>query len=165
VDGPVDYGIKAPPPPAFTPQGRYAVLMHSTAQVSKLWSEANWIALGQRFEAGGVRCVLPWGNASERARAERLAGAMARAIVAPRMSLTEAAGLIGRASVVVGPDTGFTHLAAALQVPVVGIFCDRSPTDSRPIGLGPTAARGERGQPPRLDEVATAVEQVAPGLL
>lgn len=165
VDGPVDYGLRRPPQPAFAPEGRYAVLMHSSAQASKLWNEDSWIALGQRLEAGGVRCVLPWGSASERARAERLAGEMAEAIVAPRMNLIEAAGLLGGASVVVGPDTGFTHLAAAMRAPVVGIFCDRSPADSRPIGPGPTAACGDRGNPPSLDEVAAAVERVAPGLL
>jgi heptosyltransferase-1 len=165
VDGPIDYGLTAPPPPAFAPHGRYAVLLHSTSQASKLWSEEGWIALAQRLERAGVVCVLPWGNQAERARAERLDRAIAQAIVAPRMTLAEAAGLLGRANVVVGLDTGLTHLAAATRTPVVGIYRDTSPADLRPIGPGPTAFCGDRGRPPTVDEVATAIDRVAPGLL
>jgi len=165
VDGPIDYGIRVPPPPAFAPDGLYAVLLHSTSRASKLWADDDWIALGQRFESAGVGSVLPWGNDAEWARAERLAREIAEAIVAPRMSLTEAAGLLGRASVVVGLDTGLTHLAAATRTPVVGIYCDTSPADLRPIGPGPAASCGDRGAPPSVDEVAAAIDEVAPGLL
>jgi len=165
VEGDIDYGLLVPDPPAFVPEGRYAVLLHSTSRPAKLWNEDDWIALGQRFESAGVRSVLPWGNDAERARAERLANEIAEAIIAPRMSLAEAAGLLGAARVVVGLDTGLTHLAAATLTPVVGIYCDTSPADLRPIGPGPTASCGERGRPPRLDDVAAAIDRVAPGLL
>jgi heptosyltransferase-1 len=165
VEGAIDYGVRVPPTPPFAPAGRYAVLLHSTSRASKLWADDDWIALGQRFESADVRCVLPWGNASERARAERLVREIDQAIVAPRMSLTEAAGLLGGAQVVVGLDTGLTHLAAAMRTPVVGIYCDTSPADLRPIGPGPTASCGDRGKPPTLTEVAAAIDVVAPGLL
>jgi len=165
VESAIDYGLKVPAPPAFAPEGRYAVLLHSTSRASKLWADDSWIALGQRLEAAEVVSILPWGNETERARAERLAGEIAQAIVAPRMSLTEAAGLLGRASVVVGLDTGLTHLAAATRTPVVGIYCDTSPADLRPIGPGPTASCGDRGAPPRLEDVADQIDRVAPGLL
>ncbi len=162
---PIDYGLRVPAPPAFAPEGRYAVLLHSTSRASKLWAEDDWIALGRRLAAAGARCVLPWGGRAERTRAERLAGALDRALVAPRMTLTEAAGLLGRATVVVGLDTGLTHLAAATRTPVVGIYCDTSPADLRPIGPGPTASCGDRGTPPSVETVAAAIARVAPGLL
>ncbi|MGB8436140.1 MAG: lipopolysaccharide heptosyltransferase I [Burkholderiales bacterium] len=165
VDGAIDYGMRVPARPSFAPTGRYAVLLHSTSRASKLWAADDWIALGQRFESADLRCVLPWGNESERIRAEQLVREIDQAIVAPRMSLTEAAGLLGRAQVVVGLDTGLTHLAAAMRTPVVGIYCDTSPADLRPIGPGPTASCGDRGRPPSLAEVAAAVDVVAPGLL
>jgi hypothetical protein len=47
----------------------------------------------------------------------------------------------------------------------VGIYCDTSPADLRPIGPGPTASCGDRGKPPTLTEVAAAIDVVAPGLL
>jgi len=165
VDGEIDYGLRVPTRPSFAPTARYAVLLHSTSRASKLWADDDWIALGQRLDSADVRCVLPWGNEAERMRAERLVREIDQAVVAPRMTLTEAAGLLGGAHVVVGLDTGLTHLAAAMRTPVVGIYCDTSPTDLRPIGPGPTASCGDRGKPPSLAEVAAAVDVVAPGLL
>ncbi|MCC6609247.1 MAG: lipopolysaccharide heptosyltransferase I [Burkholderiales bacterium] len=161
----VDYGLAVPPPPASAPQGRYAVLFHSTSRASKLWAEAHWITLGKRFEAGGVRCVLPWGSAGERERAARLARELARPVVPERMRYAELAGLLARAAVVVGLDTGLMHLAAAVKTPVVGIYCDSSPADLRPIGAGRTAACGGVGHPPEVAEVVAAVARVAPDTL
>jgi heptosyltransferase-1 len=140
------------------------VLLHSTARAAKLWSEPAWIELARALEARGVVCVLPWGSADERARSERLAAASSRAVVPPRMSIEEAAGLIGHAAAVVGVDTGLMHFAAALAVPVVGVFCDSEPLDARPLGAGRAAYRGGVGAPPAAGAVLEALREVAPGL-
>lgn len=161
----IDYGIGAPAPPAGTPAGRYAVLFHSTSRQSKLWPEARWVALGARLEAAGFECVLPWGDPGERARAGRVAERLTRAFVPARMRYAELAGALARAALVVGLDTGLMHLAAALETPVVGIYCDSSPADLRPVGRGPTAACGGVGRPPEVDEVVAAIARVAPTLL
>jgi heptosyltransferase-1 len=160
----VDYGIVAPPAPPSAPRPPYCVLLHSTARAAKLWNEAAWIAVALALETRGVVCVLPWGAEDERARAQRLAAALQRAVVPPRMSVEEAAGLVGHAAAVVGVDTGLMHLAAALRVPVVGVFCDSEPLDAQPLGPGPTAFRGGVGTPPGAGEVLEALRAVAPGL-
>jgi len=160
----IDYGIVAPPP-AGAPAGRYAVLLHSTSRESKLWPEERWVALGARLEAADLECVLPWGDPGERARAERVAQRLTRASVPARMPYAELAGALARAAVVVGLDTGLMHLAAAVETPVVGIYCDSSPADLRPVGPGPTAACGGVGRPPEVDEVVAAIARVAPALL
>src|SRR5262245_4534786 len=118
--GGLDYGIAAPPRPAFAPAGRYCVLLHSTARAAKLWRDENWIEVGRHLAASGLDCALPWGDAAERVRAERLAAGIPRSLVPARMALAEAGGLIGHAQVVIGVDTGLMHLAAALRVPVIG---------------------------------------------
>jgi heptosyltransferase-1 len=61
----------------------------------------------------GLQLIIPWGNAAEQQRAERLAAAMPQAVVAPRMNLVEACGLLGHARAVIGVDTGLSHLANA----------------------------------------------------
>jgi heptosyltransferase-1 len=160
----VDYGVVAPPSPAFAPRAPYCVLLHSTARAAKLWSEAAWIDVARALEAHGVVCVLPWGDDHERARAERLAATLQRALVPPRMSVAEAAGLVGHAAAVVGLDTGLMHLAAALRVPVVGVFCDSEPLDAKPVGAGPAAYRGGVGAPPTAAAVLEALREVAPTL-
>jgi heptosyltransferase-1 len=161
----IDYGLAVPPSLASAPAGRYAVLFHSTSRESKLWPEERWVALGKRLEAAGVRCVLPWGSAGERKRAEGLGHELARPVIPERMRYGELAGLLARAAVVVGLDTGLMHLAAAVKTPVVGIYCDSSPADLRPIGAGPTAACGGVGHPPEVAEVVAATARVAPGVL
>jgi heptosyltransferase-1 len=160
----VEYGMVAPPAPAFASRERYCVLLHSTARAAKLWGEERWIETARALEAHGLVCMLPWGADDERARAERIAGALTRAVVPPRMSIEEAAGLIGCAAAVLGVDTGLMHLAAALGVPVVGIFCDSEPLDAKPLGAGRTTYRGGIGKPPEVAEVLAALREVAPAL-
>ncbi|HSJ95935.1 MAG TPA: lipopolysaccharide heptosyltransferase I, partial [Myxococcota bacterium] len=157
-----DYGIEAPPRPAFAPSAEYCVLLHATAREAKLWSEQAWRELGRWLESRGLACVLPWGSGPEHARSLRIAEGLAQALVPPRMSIDEAAGLIGHAKAAIGVDTGLMHLAAALRVPVVGVFCDSEPLDAKPVGRGPTAFRGGIGKPPRAAEVMEALGEVAP---
>jgi heptosyltransferase-1 len=160
----IDYGIVAPPRPAAAPAAPYCVLVHSTARADKLWSEGAWIELGRGLEARGLICVLPWGDTAERERADRLAASLGRAVVPPRLALMEAVGLVGHATAVVGVDTGLMHFAAALGTPVVGVYCDSEPSQARPLGAGPVAARGGIGNPPSAAEVLAALDEVAPAL-
>lgn len=159
--GALDYGISAPPRPVSAPHSRYCVLLHSTARAAKLWREADWIELGRHLAGLGLACVLPWGAQDERARSARLADAIPRAVVPPRMPLGEACGLIGHAELVIGVDTGLMHLAAALRVPVLGIFSDSEPLDAHPLGTGRTAFRGAVGKPPSAQEAIAALEELA----
>lgn len=127
--GAPDYGIRPPlvTRPAWLMEGAYAVLLHATSRADKLWNEANWIALGRHLHEKNIRCVLPWGSEAEQARSLRLAAAIPDAVVPPRLSLNEAAALLGGAQAVIGVDTGLAHLAAALNVPTVGIYTTTDP--------------------------------------
>lgn len=155
----VDYGIKAPSK-SFTwlPQP-YAVLVHATSADAKLWPDHDWMKLGEYVAAMGWHCVLPWGNADERARAERLAARCESAIVAPSVSLTEAASLLSGARLVIGVDTGLTHLAAALGATTTGIYCASDPSLT---GLCAPRARnvGNRGAPPTAREVIAVADDL-----
>ncbi len=127
----------------------------------KLWDEANWIALGRRLHEKNICCVLPWGSVAEQARSQRLAGAIPDAVVPPRLSLDEAAALLGGAWAAVGVDTGLAHLAAALGVPTVGIY---TATDPALTGLhaGRYAANlGNAGHAPDVAAVVDALQQAA----
>jgi heptosyltransferase-1 len=164
LQGGIDYGIVAPAAPVFAPSGPYCVLLHSTARAEKLWPEEAWLEVGRALAARGLACVLPWGNLSERRRAKRLEGALPQAVVPPQLSMEEVAGLIGDAVAVVGLDTGLMHLAVALAVPVVGIYCNSEPARTGPLGPGRIAIRGGAGRPPSVADVLGALAEVAPGL-
>lgn len=126
-DGPAQFGIQAGARLPWLAPGEYAVLLHATSKASKEWPEPYWLELGQRLLAAGMRSVLPWGNAREQERAARLARQIPQAQAAPKLSLSEAAALLGHASAVVGVDTGLTHLANALDRPLVAIYTDTDP--------------------------------------
>jgi len=148
LEDPLDYGLKAPaaPPPALAPP--YSVLLTMTSRMDKLWPEAHWIELGHSL---GGRVVLPWGSPDERARAERIAAAVRDAVVPERMGIEPLAAVLAGARSVVGLDSGLTHLAAALAVPTVAIFCGSDPALTGLYG----AARGRNiGQPGRTPAVA-----------
>jgi len=162
--GGIDYGVVPPAAPVFAPSEPYCVLLHSTARPEKLWREEAWVEVGRALESRRIACVLPWGNADERLRAGRLAASLGRAVVPPEMSMAEAAGLIGDAVAVVGLDTGLMHLAVALGVPVVGIYCNSEPSRTGPLGAGRIAIRGGIGKPPSPADVLGALGEVAPAL-
>ena len=138
------------------PNGRYAVLLHSTARPEKEWPAENWIALGHALAARGLGLVLPWGTAAEHVRSDAIAAALPQARVPDRRPLDAVAGLIAGAELVVGVDTGLMHLAAALGVPLVAIFAGSQPVLTGPVGSGPIAVLGTHGAAPEAGEVIEA---------
>lgn len=80
------------------------------------------------FESQGVAPVLVCGPADEAAVAKILGCGLPHVPVIQNWSLTAVAGVLARAHVFVGHDSGLTHLAAALRIPTVAIF---GPTDPR----------------------------------
>ena len=156
-DLPLDYGITAPPLHAdWLPKGEYAVLLTATSRTDKEWPEDDWHALGAALITTGLRCVLPGGSAPERSRATRLAHALGRAIAAPAMNLTDLAGLLSGASIVIGVDTGLVHLAAALQRPTLALYCASDPALTGVLGTAPHANLGGAGAPPAASAVVAA---------
>ncbi len=53
----------------------------------------------------------------------------------------------------IGLDTGLTHLAAALGVPTVGIYCGSDPTLTGLYGAPHARNLGAPGRPPEAGEV------------
>jgi len=151
----VDYGLRAAP---RMPQGlppSYSVLLTMTSRADKLWPEARWVELGRAL---GRPLVLPWGSAEERVRAERIGRATGEAVIPGKMRLEELAPVLAHARNVVGLDSGLAHLAAALGVPTVAIFCGSDPDLTGLYGATRATNVGARGQPPGVAEVLRALQ-------
>ena len=164
----VDYGIVAPPSPpttAATPSGDYAVLLHATSAQEKLWPEHHWVSLGDHLHHRGLHAVLPWGSEQERSRSERIAALLKRATVPPRLSLREAAALIGHARAVFGVDTGLTHLSVALGAPTIGIYCATDPAATGLYGSERAVNVGGLDGGPPVAAVIAAWHRTQPALL
>jgi heptosyltransferase-1 len=137
---------------------RYAVLLHATARPDKEWPTGHWISLAQALRARQLRLVLPWGNQTERNRSNEIAAAVKDAAVPDLQPLDAVARMIAGASLVIGVDTGLTHLAAALSVPLAAIFVGSEPVLTGPIGHGPIRIVGRNGGTPALADVLEVVE-------
>jgi len=135
-------------------RGRYAVFLHATSRSDKQWPVEYWIGLGRDLEARGMQCLLPWGNEEERHRSEAIGRALQTARVPGLAPLGQVAELLAGAAVIVGVDTGLTHLAAALGAPVVALFCGSDPALTGVYG----APRARNlGRPGALPDPATVL--------
>ena len=158
-----DYGLRAAPRKFdWLAAGAYAVFLHATSGDDKLWDESSWVELGAAANSDGVTCVLPWGSAVERERSLRIASHLRAAVVPPALSLEDVAGLLAGAKMVVGVDTGLTHLAAALGVPTVGIYIATDPAATGIYQCARAANVGEIGLAPSVVQVLAAVEKLPP---
>lgn len=154
---PADFGLRAKPG-TWMPQRPYAVLIPNASRPEKLWPERHWAALGQRLQQQGWQPVVLWGRPDEQSLAESIA-ASCEGDVPPFLSVADMAGVLAGAQQVVGLDTGFSHLAAALGRPTVGIYCDHEPGLAGIIGSGPVASVGGKGQVPSKGEVMALLDQ------
>jgi len=102
---------------------------------AKQWPAARFGSLAQRVRGMGFDVVV---------NAPRMDDAVANAVVdasdgAARMVVCNVAGLVAlmrRTDLFVGGDTGPTHLAAALAVPLVALFGPTDPARNGPWGPG-----------------------------
>ncbi|AWI76804.1 lipopolysaccharide heptosyltransferase [Parazoarcus communis] len=123
--------------------GRYAVFAPFTTRPQKHWFEDAWLALAARVrdELGLTPVIL--GGPAERDAAQRMAAAMPGAVSLAGMTrLPEAAAIVAHAGLVVGVDTGLTHMGPAFNTPTVALFGSTRPyldagrSNSRVIWLG-----------------------------
>ena len=160
-DLPLDYGVQLPNTRLnWLPAGHYAVLLHATSRKEKFWPELDWIALGIALQQKAIGSVLPWGSLTEYERAQRLAEKIPQAIIAPRLSLTEAALMLKQASVVIGVDTGLVHLATAVGTPTIGIYTGSDPAKNGLYANTPMHNLGGPGSAPSSAEVIAVTNEM-----
>lgn len=153
----VDYGLSARIKNANGAglPAAYSVLLTMTSRADKLWPEGRWVELGRAL---ALPLVLPWGSAEERLRAERIANALPQAVVPARMGIEALAEVLAHARNVVGLDSGLTHLAAALGVPTVAVFCGSDPALTGVYGAAKAINVGAAGRAPEVFEVLRGLQ-------
>ncbi len=158
-----DFGLQA-----FEQQGAldraaqppYAVIMPSASREDKLWPVEDWHAVFDRLSAAGFSLKLLAGNEAEAERAQALLAGRSSAEVLPKMDLKEVAQCLAAATLMVGLDSGLTHLSAALGRPTIGIYKASTPVRTPLVGAAFTASLGDRGQPPTREDVLAALSQL-----
>lgn len=101
------------------------VLLPGAGKPNKLWPVERFRELARRI---GPKALVVWGPGEQ-----QLAEAIG-ARLAPPTNLRELAGLLQKAEVVIGADTGPLHLAAALGTKVLGLYGPTDPRRNGPYG-------------------------------
>jgi len=117
--------------------GRIMVVNAGAGWATKRWPPAHFARVIDAVEALGVRAVLVGGpGAADRAAADEVKQACTSspADLLGHTNVRELVALIRLASVHLGGDTGSTHIAAALDVPAVGLYSITNPRRSCPYG-------------------------------
>ena len=134
----------------------YVLFFHSTAREAKRWGNTHWIELGKTLAALGYQIVLPWGSAAERVISKELALQIPGSIVPNSFSIEDAFSLIANSALVVGVDTGLTHLSAVLNKPTVEIYCDSPRWKTEGYWSDKIQNVGDMQAPPTIYEVSKA---------
>ena len=104
----------------------YVVFCPFTTRPQKHWPETHWRSLAESALGQGWRVVL-LGAPADRPVAERIFTGQAVEDKVGACSLDESAALVSRASLVIGVDTGLTHMGWAFSVPVIALFGSTCP--------------------------------------
>ncbi|WP_211472333.1 lipopolysaccharide heptosyltransferase I [Collimonas humicola] len=167
VDGTADFNMRIPVMnfaqlPSWPPGMPYVVFFHGTARAEKRWPSSNWVKIARLLAERGLPVLLPWGNEAERLSAEQMASQMSNARVLPKLPLMEAVLLAQRATLVVGVDTGLTHIAAAFMRPTIELYCDSPRWKTEGNWSSQIINLGDQGASPTVDEVALAINTLLP---
>jgi heptosyltransferase-1 len=107
----------------------YAIAIPFTTRPQKHWFEERWSVLADRLESEmGLPTVILGGSTDEAADGRIREGASSDPVsLVGRTSLREAAAMIEGAALVVGVDTGLTHVGIAFDRPTIGIYGSNIP--------------------------------------
>lgn len=126
-------------------RGGFAALFIGSRWQSKGWFPTQISSCARLIrERHGLGAVL-LGSETDAATAREVEHSCGRDIanLVGRTSLKEAVGIIARAKVAVGPDTGLMHIAAAVSTPVISLWGATSPSRSGPYGFEELAIQGK----------------------
>lgn len=111
--------------------GPFALLVPFTTRPQKHWVEANWAALAHALIADGLTPVMLGGPGDREAAARIHALAPALINLTGQLKLDESAAVVAQCRILIGVDTGLTHMGSALRRPTIALFGSTCPyTDS-----------------------------------
>ncbi|TGP55232.1 lipopolysaccharide heptosyltransferase I [bacterium M00.F.Ca.ET.230.01.1.1] len=143
-------------------EGKTAFLLHGTSREDKKWPIESWIETARELADRHFTPVVTWSNEPERKVAEAIAEAVPRTVLVAKSPLADIAAILVRSALVIGADTGLTHLASAFGLPTVAIFLATEPGLTGPRGkFASTLLAPSGGEVTPAEAVAEAARLLA----
>jgi len=98
----------------------YITINISASQPKKMWQKEKWIELINLI--GNSKPIVLSSSLSERPAANEIASACNHSEPFPSRSMTDVFSLINRSKLLITPDTSLVHVAAAFNLPVIGLY-------------------------------------------
>ena len=117
------------------PTEKLIALIQSTGWENKTWKAERFAQLGRllSMKKNWKVIVIPGVGDAEKQKAQKINEIAAGILqIAPTTTISQLVSLLRRCSMAVGGDTGPLHLAAALGVPVVGLYGPTPPQRNGP---------------------------------
>jgi heptosyltransferase I len=95
------------------------LIIPGASHASKIYPANKFAKITQMIEAN---FIIIWGNQSERKMADEIKSISKMVKISEKLSLNILASLIGKVDLVIGADTGPTHIAWALNIPSIILF-------------------------------------------
>jgi lipopolysaccharide heptosyltransferase II len=125
--------------------GPFAALFVGTRWQSKQWFPSQMSECADQLQVDYGLGVVLLGSKDDQPLAREVVALSRSKIIdlAGRTTLREAIGVIQRARIAVGPDTGLMHIAAALRTPVISLWGATSPQRTGPYGYAELVLQGK----------------------
>ena len=122
----------------------FAVLFVGSRWESKQWFPAQMAQCAEQLRREhGLDVVLLGGQEDQELAREVETLVAAVTNLVGRTTLREAIGIIQRAKLAIGADTGLMHIAAAVRTPVISLWGATSPQRTGPYGFGHLVLQGQ----------------------
>lgn len=143
----------------FSREQRNIVIITGASNASKTYPADRWEDVVQGL--GACRVLLVAGSEQERLDAEAIAE-QTQALILPKMTLDQLKYVIGRCDLLIGGDTGPSHMAWAMNRPSILLFGSTPPAMmmETPINLAITS--GAKVDPCRFDKTDRSITTIAP---
>lgn len=123
--------------------GNFLMMTPGAGWGAKCWPAERFGAVARELAKDGICTLVNYGP-GEKELADAVVAASGGAAQVLACSISELIALTRQARLLIGGDTGPTHLAAALGVPAVGIYGPTDPGRNGPMGARMTVLRSER---------------------
>jgi ADP-heptose:LPS heptosyltransferase len=124
-------------------RGPFAALFTGSTWPSRSWFPRPTATLCRELRARGLSAVLVGASSDEPFAREVVAAGAEVVNLVGRTSLRDVVGILARAQIAIGPDSGPMHIASAVGTPVVSLWGATSPARSAPYGSENLVVRGD----------------------